>query len=276
MPTLIRTVLLILVLFAVLAPQPTLAAQRLAILVSANKGWRHDAPLSYAEDDARRFRAVLLELGGFHSDAIILLTQPTTEELRAQLRAAREHLSWAPGEEIRFVFYFSGHADEQYLHLSGAPLSYDKLYHSMQAVPATVKLGILDTCRSGAILSTKGGGPAEPFHISVQNDSDVRGTIILTSSGANELSQEAQALRGSFFTHFLVSGLRGAADEDGNRRLSLKEVYGYTFTRTRLATAITPSGPQSPSFINDLKGHGELTLSRERLHLYLRLSYSYE
>ena len=38
--------------------------------------------------------------------------------------------------------------------------------------------------------------------------------VLLTSSGADELSQESRALAGSVFTHHLVSGLRGAADDE--------------------------------------------------------------
>jgi hypothetical protein len=42
------------------------------------------------------------------------------------------------------------------------------------------------------------------------------GTAILSSSTADETSQESDRLRGSFFSHHLVNALRGAADRDGD------------------------------------------------------------
>ena len=47
--------------------------------------------------------------------------------------------------------------------------------------------------------------------------------MLLSSSGADELSQESRALAGSVFTHHLVSGLRGAADENGDERIAQGE-----------------------------------------------------
>ena len=40
------------------------------------------------------------------------------------------------------------------------------------------------------------------------------GVVFLTSSSANEDAHESDTLKGSFFTHYLVSGMLGAADTD--------------------------------------------------------------
>lgn len=257
-----RSKYLLIFLLAVLAPGHVRAARRLAILVGANTGWKGDRALRYAEADARQLSAVLAELGGFSSEgAVTILRTPTTERLRAELEAVKQRLGGYPGEETFFIFYYSGHADQQYLHLPGAPLSFEELYGHLRELPATVKLGILDACQSGSILTVKGGRPTSTFQVTVTDDMAVRGTVILTSSGADELSQEARAITGSFFTNHLVSGLRGAADGDGDRRVSLEEVYRYASTRTLLDTAITPAGAQRPAFRNELKGQGNLYLT---------------
>jgi WD40 repeat protein len=251
-----------LLLLAVLLTGPAAAATRVAVLVGANTGWEHDRPLRYAEEDARRLSATLTELGGFSADAVILLRTPSTEQLRAELEAVKQRLRATPGEEALFVFYYSGHADEQHLHLRGQPLPFTELYHHLREMPAAVKLGIFDACQSGSILAAKGGQPTPAFRLTVSDELSVRGTVILTSSGADELSQEARVLSGSFFTHHLVSGLRGAADEDGDLQVSLEEVYRYASTRTQLDTALTPTGAQRPAFRYELKGRGRLYLSR--------------
>jgi WD40 repeat protein len=247
---------------AVLLAGPASATTRVAVLVGANTGWEQDLPLRYAEEDARRVGAALKELGGFTEDDVILLRTPTTGQLRAELEAVKQRLRSTPEEEALFVFYYSGHADEQHLHLRGEPLPFAELYRLLRDVPAAVKLGILDACQSGSILASKGGQPTSSFRLTVSDELTVRGTVILTSSGADEVSQEARVLSGSFFTHHLVSGLRGAADEDGDLRVSLDEVYRYASTRTQLDTAFIPTGAQRPAFRYELKGRGRLYLSR--------------
>jgi tetratricopeptide (TPR) repeat protein len=251
----------ILLLLVVIIPGDALAARRLALLVGANEGWVQDRSLRHAENDARNLGRVLTELGDFPADSVVLLSEPTTEQLRAALDEAARQLVGST-EEAVFVFYYSGHADNQHLHLRGAPLSFEELYSRLRGLPARVKLGIFDACQSGSILAVKAGKSTAPFNVTMRAELTVQGTVILTSSGADELSQESNAISGSFFTHHLVSGLRGAADEDANLRVSLNEAYRYASARTLVDTAATPAGPQQPAFRTDLKGHSEFYLTR--------------
>ena len=48
--------------------------------------------------------------------------------------------------------------------------------------------------------------------------SGVEGRVLISASGANEYAQESDALQGSYFTHYLVTGLRGAADTSRDTR----------------------------------------------------------
>lgn len=249
-----------LLLLVVLLASPASAAKRIALLVGANTGWEREPKLRYAEEDAQRLGATLTELGGFAADNVDLVRTPTVTELREKLQAVKQQIEASPKEEVFFIFYYSGHADNLQLHLHGDSLPLEELYGFLRGVKATVKLGILDACQSGAIF--KGVRPSPSFEITVRDELAVRGTIILTSSGADELSQEANHISGSFFTHHLVSGLRGAADEDGDLRVSLDEVYRYASLRTRMDTAPVSSGGQRPAFLYDLKGRGRLYLSR--------------
>ena len=50
---------------------------------------------------------------------------------------------------------------------------------------------------------------------------------IITASQASEVSLEVPELGHGLFTHFLVQGLRGAADLDRDGIVSLQEVYQY-------------------------------------------------
>jgi WD40 repeat protein len=249
-------------LLALLLPGSGLAARRVAVLVGANIGWTEDRRLRYAEDDARRLGAVLAELGGFTPDtaggeAVILLRSPTATQLRETLESVARQLRETPAEQQLFLFYFSGHADRQALHLRESSLGLDELRRTLHGMTASVKLGIVDACQSGALAVDKGAMPAAGFAVSVRNELALRGTVILSSSGADEVSQEARILSGSFFTHHLVSGLRGAADRDGDRRVSVEEAYRYAALRTKLDTG----GEQGPVINIELKGQGWLFLS---------------
>lgn len=238
---------------------PALAERRLAVVVGANTGWAGDQPLRHARDDAARLAAALVELGDFAPADVTVLEDPTTERLLAALAATEAQARLDPG---LFVFFYSGHSDARHLHLQGAPLTLDELYGRLKAHPARVKVGLLDACQSGSVLAAKGGKPAQVFQVKLDDALEVQGTAVLASSGADELSQEARALRGSFFTHHLVSGLRGAADANRDGRVSIPEAYQYASVHTTLDTATSEAGAQRPVFRYELKGHGDVYLTR--------------
>ena len=256
MPRIVWTVLFAGVLVA--APA-AFAEERFAVVIGANAGWANDKPLRHAESDAEQVRDVLVELGGFAPDRVHLLRDPDTAEVRALLRKMSGWLRASRGETMLFVYY-SGHADERHLHLRGDPLSHEELYGVLRDSPGQVRLGVVDACRSGSIVETKGGKPVATFRSQVVDELEVNGLALLTSSGADELSQERRALAGSVFTHHLVSGLRGAADANEDGKVTLSEAYQHAFQRTEADTAATPV-PQRPAFRYELKGQGEVVLA---------------
>jgi len=250
--------LLFVVAFMAVAHSFAHAEQRYAVVIGANPGWSSDRPLRYAENDAERMRDVLVALGNFAPDRVILLRDPDTSEVRATLRDLG-HLAQNSSEDTVAFIYYSGHADDTRLHLKGEPMTFKELHQTLRSLPATIKVAVIDACKSGAV-TRKGGARVDEFAITVDNPK-LSGMVILTSSGADELSQESRALAGSVFTHHFVSGLRGAADQDGDHQVTLTEAYHYAFTRTRADTA--PTGvPQRPSFRYELSGQGELVMAQ--------------
>lgn len=236
------------------------AEERFALIIGANAGWSNDRPLRHAETDAEHMRDVLVELGGFDPDRVYLLRDPDTSTVRARLRRLDESMRALGNNTLLFVYY-SGHADAQYLHLRGSHLSHVELYSLLRESNARIRIGVVDACRSGSILDAKGGRPTAPFETQVVDELAVNGLALLTSSGADELSQEQRALAGSVFTHHLVSGLRGAADADKDGQVTLAEAYQHAFERTQADTAATPV-PQRPAFRYELLGQGPVVLSR--------------
>jgi hypothetical protein len=89
----------------------------------------------------------------------------------------------------------------------------------------------------------------------------MRGHAFLTSSTESEAAQESDRLRGSYFTHFLVSGLRGAADLSGEGKVTLNEAYQFAFNETLGRTVDTKGGAQHPSYDINLSGTGEVVMT---------------
>ncbi len=236
---------------------PAEAERRHALIIGSNPGWSQDRPLRFAEQDAVRMRDVLVSFGGFAADRVQVLRDPSTGDVRSALRKLAA-IARDDSEETLVFVYYSGHADDKHLHLRGDPMSHRELQDTLRSLPSTIKLGVVDACKSGAVTH-KGGGQVSEFDVSVVNPK-VSGMVLLTSSGADELSQESRALAGSVFTHHLVSGLRGAADENGDRQVTVTEAYHYAYSRTRAGTAIGTVA-QRPAFRYELSGQGEVVLT---------------
>lgn len=250
------------VAWATAASAANLPVKRLALFIGANQGGGAQQPLLYAQKDALKMQQVMQEVGGVTAADRILLLDPTPEDVSEALLALAGRIGEAPAASNRrteFLFYYSGHSDEEGLLLGDRTLSYKTLRDGLQTVPADVRIAILDSCSSGAFARLKGGVQRAPFLN--QDSSQMKGHAFLTSSSENEASQESDTLQGSFFTHYLVSGLRGGADRIGDGLITLNEAYEYAFQNTLARTESTRAGPQHPSYEIQLSGTGNLILS---------------
>jgi len=201
------------------------------------------------------------ELGGVPEENAVVLLEPDRKAFYAawtslleRTRAAR-----ARGHRVELFFYYSGHSDEAGLVWGRERLDYHELRRALREPPAEIVVAILDSCASGAMTRQKGGTIRPAFL--VDESTRVRGHAILTSSSADEVAQESDRLRGSFFTHHLMAGLRGAADARGAGRVTLTEAYRYAFEETLAQTERTLGGPQHPAYEIELHGSGDLVVT---------------
>jgi len=241
-----------------------LVLRRFALIVGANNGGKDRVRLQYAQTDARALNQVLLELGGVARKDSKLLLDPTREELVKNFGIIRGRLLGAQwqGVRVEVVFYFSGHSDETGLLLAGEHFTYKEIRRELDEMPADVRIGVLDSCASGTLTRRKGGIWRAPFL--VDESAQVHGHAFLTSSSADEAAQESDRVGGSFFTHYMVSGLRGAADVSQDGRVTLSEAYQYAFNETLARTESTQAGPQHPNYDFQLTGAGDLVLTDVR------------
>jgi hypothetical protein len=234
--------------------------ERFAVVVGNDAGQASDPALSYAETDAARMAEVLEEVGGVRPENLVLLRGRDAATVRRSLIAVNDRVRAAGGQAV-LVVYYSGHADASALHLGGTQLELGELEQLVRGSAAAFRLLVLDACRSGALTRVKGGTPIPPFEIHLDEKVAGEGAVFLTSSAASEDSQESDAIKGSFFTHALVSGLLGAADENGDGRVTLDEAYRHAYAATLRASSRTRAGIQHPTFQYEVRGQGDVVLA---------------
>ncbi|MCP4678587.1 MAG: caspase family protein [Deltaproteobacteria bacterium] len=234
-----------------------------ALFIGSKQPGAAQAPLQYAHDDADRLRSVLEDLGGFRSENLKTLYDPTADQLSGALDRLETQLSIHDrnDEQAVFLFYYSGHARSQALNLGREEIPLNLLRSRLEKLPATVKLIILDACQTGAFSRIKGAEPTALFSYNSVMGLNTEGMVVISSSSATELSQESDELGGSFFTHHLVVGLRGAADTNTDGRITLNEVYQYAYNNTLVDTTETAVGKQHVTLETDLRGKGEMVIT---------------
>jgi hypothetical protein len=256
---------LLTLLALLLAPATALALpeETWVIAIGNNRGDASDVQLLFAERDARELTEVLRSQGNIASDRVRLLIDENAETVRRTLVSVNTALrarSLQGGPSTALLVFYSGHADADAVHLRGTRLPLEELRGLITSSPATVRLFIIDACRSGAVTRVKGMQPAPEFQIQLENRVEAEGTAIISSSTAGETSQESDRLRGSFFSHHLVNALRGAADRNGDGHVTLSEAYDYTYAQT-LRTSGQTLSVQHPTYSYDVKGSGDLVLT---------------
>lgn len=252
-------------LFSLLYAIPVGAIEaRYALVIGANHGARDEAPLSFAHDDAGRVSRVLREAGGFAEENVVVLEQPRADRVREVLAHlnARIRTEVSPGGKSFLMVFYSGHADALALHLGGSEIPWDELRDLTASSAAAVRLLVIDSCRSGQATQVKGTRMDAPFSVTANEGSMAEGFAILAAATAGESAQESVTLRGSFFTHHLVSALRGAADTNHDGVVSLTEAYLYTADRTLASSAQTLSGLQHPTYHYAFKGRADIDITR--------------
>ncbi len=234
---------------------------RYAVFVGANNGGKNHQKLLYAASDAVAFQKTMTSIGGVSDSNGILLLDPSKSDLDDALSLVSRMIekNKASAKRSEFIFYYSGHSDETSLLLGKTKYDYSNLKAAISAVPSDVHVVILDSCYSGNFIRTKGGQKKKSFLF--DDSSVVKGHAYLSSSSSQEFSQESDEIGSSFFTNAMLTGLRGAADSSGDKKVTLNELYSYAFNETLSKTEKTSAGPQHPNFNITLVGSGDLVLS---------------
>ncbi len=248
---------------AVLAASPAVATERrVAVLVANPFGGDDLLPLRYTGNDLERMREVLERWGGFSPRDILVSYGEDADTVLMRFDEAQQRLSSAGSADTLFLFYFSGHAKDGELRLGDTRLPLADVKRLTEASGATTQLALIDACRSGGITRSKGAHKGAPIEVAFEEPESQSGQVVITASSEHEDAQESDAVQGSFFTYFFTTGLRGAADTNADGKVSLAEAYQHAYNSTVLSTLGSRGGVQHPTYHFDLRGAGELVLTR--------------
>jgi len=202
------------------------------------------AKLTAPGKDAEEFAEVLrnAELGAF-DDVSVLINEGEGKTRRSIARFFAER---KPADLL--LLYFSGHGirnDQGQLFLAandteisileatGIPAEF--VTRAMNNSRSQRQLLILDCCNSGAFAhgSKSTSSIGKSMGIATAFEGDGFGRVVLTATDATQFAWEGDKVIGdtqkSVFTHFLIEGLKGEADRDGDGRIKVDELYDYTY-----------------------------------------------
>jgi hypothetical protein len=235
---------------------------RVGLFVGNDEGLPSDPELVFATSDAEKMRDLFVTYGGVRPTDAVLLTDATAHAVERALANAANRIAaiQADGHDAVFLFYYSGHGDDRGLQLGTTRIEHENLRTAFERTGATVRIAMVDACQSGGLVRRKGGTRGEPFSLPEAHLESARGSAIITSSAASELSQESREIGGGFFTHFLHTALSGAADGDEDGQVTLHEAYAYVHAETAFRTQTAPE-TQTPLWDLDLAGAGDVVLT---------------
>lgn len=205
--------------------------------------YEHMPSLKYTDDDAYQLYAFLKspEGGAIPNENIKVLVDDVAT--KNNILMSMEQLFSKADENDVVLLYMSGHGLEGSFIPSDFDgfrnqLAYNDINDILNKSKAKHKLCIADACHSGSLVGSKGSSyaPAVNNYYSILGDLETGGTAMLLSSASNELSLEYSGLRQGVFSHYLMNGLRGAADSNHNKIVTISELYSYMYSNVRSYT----------------------------------------
>jgi len=201
--------------------------------------------VDYALNDASIMKEYLKNILGYSEENIIYLENPSKGELETVFGThsnpkGKLYNYVRPGESNIFVYY-SGHGapdidekkaylvpydgDPSYISVNGFPLNI--LFENISAIPARGKTIVIDACFSGNTpkgMLMKGVSPLTVIPVISKG---YEGLNVITAGKEGEVAGWYSEKHHGIFTYFFLKGIRGEADVNNDRVLTLGELADY-------------------------------------------------
>ncbi|PIX26479.1 MAG: hypothetical protein COZ68_01050 [Deltaproteobacteria bacterium CG_4_8_14_3_um_filter_43_13] len=172
---------------------------------------------------------------------------------------------WNNVEKDGSVFiYYSGHGapntktgdaylvpydgDPSFIEQTGYPLK--KLYESLNKLPAKEIIVALDSCFSGAGGKSVIAKGARPLVMNLEQDIKLsKNMIVMSASSGDQISSTYEEKGHGLFTYFMLKGLKGEGDANGDGKIEIGELFSYIKPQVERIARKTYNNEQSPQLI---------------------------
>lgn len=264
------------------APEPPAT---FALIVGVNASLDPEVPaLRYADDDAARYLDLFRSLGArtylltrldestrrVHIQAAAEAVPPRQDELRRTVAVVARDVAQARARGVHTQLYviYAGHGQvhdgiEQLTLEDGRLTSADLLHDVIDRIGGDQTHLIVDACHASLLAASRGpGGTRRPLNGFIELDAANRagrlGYLLASSIGGE--SHEWDGFQSGVFSHEVRSGLYGAADADGDGRVSYAEIAAFVgranegIVNQRYWPQVLARAPRDSDTLVDLRG----------------------
>lgn len=175
--------------------------------------------LSQTTKDAKIFKEIMET----QTKDVTLLTSryANRENILSKLRAICNRAQ----SEDRIVFFFSGHGQKGGICVYDGVISYEELVSLLARSEAKEKICFIDACHAGSLAN-------EVLSASENNRwtkkiTEEKNQAFFVSCRSDEYSSESAWVGAGYFTQALIKGLRGKADDNHDRQITVIELFKY-------------------------------------------------
>ena len=243
--------------------------RRWALLIGVDQ-YKRLMKLKYCGNDVRATGQRLVQ-SGFERDRVVVLHNQAQsldfQPLKANIEEQVRLILGSARQGDLVLLSFSGHGvrigGRSYLCPYEADLenpatlvSLDAIFRALEDCPAALKLFVVDACQNDVVpegeRSGVGARAGDEFAKSLSEAPPPQGTLLLTSCAPGEKSREAEEFRHGVFMHYVLEGLGGPADFNGNRVVMLTEMFAYASDRTQDYVRLNYKSLQRPRLRGDI------------------------
>lgn len=217
--------------------------------------------LRFTENDANKFYEILIDknYGRVPPENIRLLLnkEATVKNIKA---AIGTWLSDNAQEEDTVLIYYAGHGapqkdrtywlthDAKIDDLYSSALSNAEISDMLSLIKSKRLITFLDSCYSAATVKPKGDtrNASVPTKIPFEQFTG-EGRITISASDGKQRSLELEEYGHGVFTYYLLKGLKGRADRNGDAVVDVDEIWNYIKDQVT-AAAKKASNSQTPAF----------------------------